>query len=63
VRSILPDNLLDNKEYAKLSSFFVTSTQLVMITYDNSWLGAVHQIPTIRYEDWAVQNEKIRPIE
>jgi len=63
VQSILPGKLLDNKKYAKLSSFFVTSTQSVMITYDNSWFGAVHQIPTIRCEDWVVQNGKIRPIE
>ena len=27
-----------------------------MITYDNSWFGAVHQILTIRSEDWVVQN-------
>jgi len=47
VRAILPDKLLDNKKYAKLSSFFVTSTKPVMITYDISWFGAVHQIPTI----------------
>jgi hypothetical protein len=63
VPSILPDKLLDNKKYAKWSSFFATSTQLAMITYDNSWFGAVHQILTIRSEDWVVQNGKIRPIE